>query len=159
MRRSEREVTDPAKIGEIIAACRICRLGLSDFGEVYIVPMNFGYEERDGKRYLYFHSAREGRKIELLRRCASVGFEMDTGYRLIEGDVACGYSAEYQSIIGTGSVVFFDSLDDKRHALERLMLHIAGREDLDFSNEALNRTAIFRLEVETLSCKVHIKDA
>lgn len=155
MRRREREVTDPAKIGEIIAACSCCRLGLNDAGEVYIVPMNFGYEERDGKRYFYFHSAREGRKIELLRRSGRVGFELDTGYRLIAGESACGYTAAYQSVIGTGSVVFLDDPDDKRHALQRLMLHTAGRGDFDFSPEALDRTAAFRLEVETLSCKAH----
>ena len=60
MRRKDREVTEEARIDEIISRCHCCRLGFNDGGEVYIVPMNFGWVKRDGKRYFYFHSAKEG---------------------------------------------------------------------------------------------------
>ena len=50
MRRSDREVTDPKQIRDIIDHCTCCRLGFWDGQEVYILPLNFGYEEADGKR-------------------------------------------------------------------------------------------------------------
>lgn len=71
MRRQDREVTDSARIREIISSCSVCRLGFCDGDEVYIVPLNFGYEEVDGKYVFYFHGAKAGRKAELIRRYAS----------------------------------------------------------------------------------------
>lgn len=86
MRRKDREVTDESRIDGIIRRCSCCRLGFSDGGEVYIVPMNFGFVKRDGKRVFYFHSAKEGRKVELLKNGCDVGFEMDCGYELHPGE-------------------------------------------------------------------------
>ena len=77
MRRKDREVTDESRIDGIIRRCSCCRLGFSDGGEVYIVPMNFGFVKRDGKRVFYFHSAKEGRKVELLKNGCDVGFGQD----------------------------------------------------------------------------------
>ena len=48
MRRADREVTDPVKIREIITSCDCCRLGLCDGERAYVVPLDFGLEERDG---------------------------------------------------------------------------------------------------------------
>ena len=49
MRRADREVTDPVKIREIITSCDCCRLGLCDGERAYVVPLDFGLEERDGR--------------------------------------------------------------------------------------------------------------
>lgn len=57
MRRKDRQVSDAAMQREIILACSCCRLGFCDEGGAYIVPLNFGYEERAGKRTFYFHGA------------------------------------------------------------------------------------------------------
>lgn len=56
MRRKDREVTDPAKIQDIMERCTCCRVGFNDDGEVYIVPLNFGYKISDDKYTLYFHA-------------------------------------------------------------------------------------------------------
>ena len=49
MRRKDREVTDEARIDEIISRCTCCRIGFNDSGEVYIVPLNFGYVTRSSE--------------------------------------------------------------------------------------------------------------
>ena len=89
MRRKDRQVSDAAMQREIILACSCCRLGFCDEGGAYIVPLNFGYEERGGKRTFYFHGAREGRKMELIKAGGPVGCERDTGWRLNEAKEAC----------------------------------------------------------------------
>ncbi|RAZ95235.1 pyridoxamine 5'-phosphate oxidase family protein, partial [Klebsiella oxytoca] len=61
MRRTDREVTDPVKIREIITSCDCCRLGFCDGERAYVVPLDFGFEERDGRYTFYFHGAKEGR--------------------------------------------------------------------------------------------------
>ena len=75
MRRKDREVTDPVKIREIITACNCCRLGFRDGGRAYIVPMDFGFAETDGRWTFYFHSAKEGRKIDLLKAQGWASFQ------------------------------------------------------------------------------------
>ena len=58
MRRTDKQVTDPARIRAIVDGCDCCRLGLCDAGVAYIVPMSFGYTEQDGQYTFFFHSAR-----------------------------------------------------------------------------------------------------
>lgn len=83
MRRQDREIKDPEKILSIIAACPYCHLGFSDQGKPYVVPVNFGYAVEDGRTVFYFHGAREGRKIDLIR---------DTGWACMQMEVAISYT-------------------------------------------------------------------
>ena len=62
MRRKDREITSYDKMLEIMQSCDCCRIGLKDKDGVYILPLNFGYEEKSGKLTLYFHGASEGKK-------------------------------------------------------------------------------------------------
>ena len=156
MRRKDREITDEKQIDEIISRCECCRLGFNSEKGAYIVPLSFGYENRDGKRYFYFHSAAEGRKIDLIRSGGEVGFELDCGYELHSADTACGYTAAFSSVIGTGRAQLLTDEADKIYGLERLMEHTAGLEGCTFSAEMLAQVCVFRLEVTELSCKVHL---
>lgn len=156
MRRKDREVTDNKRIREIIENCNCCRLGLNDNGEVYIVPLNFGYEQQnDGSYVFYFHSAKEGRKIEIIRRNSNVGFEADTGYELIKGDNACQYSAKYQSVTGNGIITFVDDTEEKKKGLSLIMQHSTGKKEWHFDEKALNVTTVLKLKVSKISCKEH----
>lgn len=155
MRRKDREVLDRTKIKKIIDSCYCCRLGFCDNGNAYIVPLNFGYEENEEGRIFYFHSASEGRKIDLIKVNNKVGFELDTNYKLNEAAEACGYSASFQSIIGTGKVYFIEEIEEKIHALNCIMYHNTGKKDWEFPHSILNKMAIFKLKVDQLSCKEH----
>ena len=153
MRRSDREVTYNEKINDIIANCPCCRIGFYDEGEVYILPMSFGFTDIDGERTFYFHSAKEGRKINLIANAPRVGFELDTNYKIEAGEIACKTSAWYQSVIGTGVVSFIEDRAAKTAALELIMQHALGEGDWTFSDEHLDMTCVFKLDVEQLSCK------
>ena len=157
MRRKDREITDPEKIHQIISDCHCCRLGFCDQGKAYIVPLNFGHVLKDGKYVFYFHGAKEGRKIDLIRETGWASFEMDTGYRLhtTNDHEACAYTAAFQSIIGGGTVSFVEDPEEKRKALSCIMAHNTGRSDWTFPDAMLNVTCIYQLEVEELSCKEH----
>jgi hypothetical protein len=62
MIRTDREITDLSEIESILNNAMVCRIGMADAGEPYIVPVCFGY--MDGK--IYLHSAMSGKKITLL---------------------------------------------------------------------------------------------
>ncbi len=53
MRRKDKEMTDPDAIASVIRRSTVCRLGMSDDNQPYVVPMSFGY--KDGA--VYFHCA------------------------------------------------------------------------------------------------------
>ena len=96
MRRKDREISDLGEIESIIQRSDICRLAFCDRGKPYVVPLCFGY--RQGA--LYFHSAREGRKLDMIRNNSLVCFEMDIDQELIRSIDRC--SMRYRSVIGSG---------------------------------------------------------
>lgn len=155
MRRNDREVTDAARIADIIRRCACCRLGFNDEGEVYIVPLSFGYECGEDGYVFYFHGAREGRKIDLIQKNPRVGFELDTDYALHEADRACGYSARFQSIIGNGVVSLVTDAEEKKHGLSLLMEHTAGKGGWQFNDDMIRSVTVFKLSVTKMSCKEH----
>lgn len=155
MRRTDREVTDDFKILEILSACDCCRLGLLDAHGAYIVPLNFGYEEIDGKVFLYFHSAAAGKKIDLIRTQKTASFELDRKHQLVKGEIACAHSYLYQSIIGNGTIQILTNYEEKIHALKVLMSHYSAKETWAFKKELVDMTAVIKMEVTHWSCKEH----
>lgn len=155
MRRIDREIRDPQGIREILESCQVMRIGFYDGQEVYVLPLNFGFEERQGQYTFYFHGAGEGRKIDLIRSHPHVGFETDTAYRIHEAEEACGYSAGFASIIGNGTMEMLPGPVEKKHGLRRIMAQVTGRDNWDFPEEMLKRTAVFCLKVEKMSAKAH----
>ena len=153
MRRNDREITDKTLIEHFIAKEQIIRIAFYDKGDLYIVPLNYGYIYDNDKYVFYFHGAKAGRKYELSKSSPQVGFEIDGAYELLEADVACDYSAKFQSVIGTGRLSIVEDYEEKIKGLNVLMNHISGKTEWSYSKEMLDAVAVFRLEVEKLSCK------
>ncbi len=153
MRRKDREITDQREIEAFISGETILRVALYDKGEIYIVPVNYGYLIEEGKYLFYFHGACAGRKFELAGQGPSAGFEIDGRYRLLEGDTACSFSAAFQSVTGTGKLVLVEDREEKRRGLDAVMRQAAGKAEGEYDERVLEKTAVFRLEVEKMSCK------
>lgn len=150
MRRHDRELDFSAVIS-LLDRCRIVRIAMIDGAEPYIVPLNYGYECSNSKITLYCHSAKEGRKLDVMRNAPLVGFEMDTDYQLQTHDVACKFSNLFSSIIGTGRVEFLAG-EAKKHGLSVLMKHLSGR-DFAFTDQELSSVEMFAIHVESISGK------
>lgn len=148
MRRSDKQIKDKAEIESIIRASTICRLALVDGDRPYIVPLSFGY--RDG--ILYFHSAHEGKKIDLLRRNPSVCFEFDLDCRVVRSGDVCNWGVTYRSVIGSGQASFIEGLDAKREALAVIVAQYGG-EDFDLPLASVNRTRVFAVTIKEVSGK------
>ena len=152
MRRKDREVTDPGEIDAILRRCRVCRLAMADEEGLYLVPLSFGYTLEEGRLTLYFHSAREGRKIRAIARCPQVAFEMDSGYRLTGDGSACTYSCCYESIIGTGRAELLSDPREKAAGLQVLMRCLSGRE-FSFTDNAVKEVAVIRVVADHYTAK------
>ncbi|MFI3142491.1 MAG: pyridoxamine 5'-phosphate oxidase family protein [Clostridia bacterium] len=156
MRRSDREVTGAIKIDEIINSCYCCRLGFVEDGVAYIVPLNFGFEIEDGKRVFYFHGALNGRKNDLMKQNPKVGFELDTKHRLIKDDLAENYTSKYQSVIGTGTIEIIENFEGKANGLAKIMKKYSGHGDWEIPEGEIKNTFIFKMVVDSLSCKENV---
>ena len=153
MRRRDRQVTDPHQIRSILEGSPVCRIALCTDGAPYIVPMNFGYEyPEDGRLSLYFHCAAEGRKLDLLRKNALVGFEIDCNHRLIDGPAACDYTFGYASIVGHGQIQELTNHQDKIHGLSLIMAKF-GVETPTFQGGILRRTCVLKLTATKFTAK------
>ena len=153
MRRSDREITDISQIKAFIQKESIIRIGFYDEGEVFIVPVNYGYVFENDKHIFYFHGAKAGRKYELAKKSPEVGFEIDGNYEILKAETACDYSAKFQSVIGNGKLTLVDDYAEKIKGLNILMKQSTGKDDWNYENKMIDGVAVFKLEVEKLSCK------
>lgn len=144
MRRNDREVTEIKEIENIIKQCRTCHVAMVDRGEPYIVPLSFGYELAGNRLVLYFHSAAEGRKLDILRENNKVCFEMCCEGEAIETKNPCGFGYYYASVIGRGEVIFIDKASEGCKALSLLMKHQAGW-DAEFSEGQIGGICIYKI--------------
>lgn len=149
MRRSEKEITNPEIIKSVFERSDICRLGLVDGDAAYIVPMNFGYDNG----ILYFHSAGEGKKFDLLKRDPVVSFEIDIDHKIGESSTACGWGASYLSVMGIGRVEFINDMEGKKSGLNIIMKKYSGKDNWTFPENMTKKTVIFKLVAEQISCK------
>ena len=152
MRRMDREISDNQKIEQFIQKEQVLRVAFCDEGDIYIVPVNYGYLH-DAKVIFYFHGARAGRKYELAKKNPIVGFEIDGNYALLEGEIACDYSATFQSVIGTGVLSLVEERSEKVKGLNVIMNQVSSKEEWDYSEKMLDSVAVFKLVVEKMSCK------
>jgi len=148
MRRSDKEITDESSIEGIINASLVCRLALSDEDQPYIVPLSFGYQDRT----LYFHSALEGKKIDILRKNNRICFEFDVNTEIIEAEKACKWGMKYQSVIGFGKAVFVEDIEEKQKALNIIISHYSDR-NFQFSDKAIKKIAVIKIKIESMTGK------
>ena len=151
MRRNERQIIDRDSIDNIISRCRVCRLGMCDNGQPYIVPLSFGY---DG-RFLYFHAAPEGRKVDILKRNKRVCFEFDILGEVISSSQACNWSMNYESVIGSGLAEIVAGADAKKAALDCIMRQYSSS-DWTFTEQALEATLVVCVRIEEMCGKARL---
>ena len=147
IRRKDKEITESREIEAVIRKATVCRLGLVDRDESYIVPVNFGYE----RNTIYFHSALEGRKVELIKRNNKVCFEIDTDVAIEKTDKS-NCSVKYRSVIGRGKACILESNEEKLRGLKAIMRQCTGGE-YSFSEERLDSVLVVEIKIENVTGK------
>lgn len=171
MRRKDREmnrefaeaVIDKAKYGVVSI--------LDDGSEVpYCIPLSI---VRDGG-VLYFHSAKEGRKVDLLSKVGKVRVvfvgevQVPDLYSKEELDemvqdnektiqlISSVFTTQFESAVVTGTITEVKDLEEKVLAL-RLICEKYTPEKMDYFDHAVKsgepRTNIYRIQIETLTGK------
>jgi len=148
MRRKDKAIVELAEIEEIVRKSLVCRLGLAEENRPYIVPLIFGFKDRT----LYFHSAPEGKKIEILRKNSKVCFEFDLDHEVLVDEKACRWGMKYRSVIGFGKASFVEDLEEKRKGLDVIMQHYSRR-SFAYPEPAVENTVVIKVEIESMTGK------
>ena len=139
MRRTDRAVTKPAEITEMMTRCEVLHLALNTDTVPYILPVNFGMEP-DGMT-LYIHGAREGTKYALIEKDNRAGFELDCTHGLVLENGMC--SINYESVIGWGYLEDVAEPEEKQYR----------GEDFPYSTAVIPKTRVLRLRVQARTAK------
>jgi nitroimidazol reductase NimA-like FMN-containing flavoprotein (pyridoxamine 5'-phosphate oxidase superfamily) len=148
MRRKDREINDIDLIEDIIRNSLVCRLGMSRDNQPYVVPLCFAYSDN----MLYFHSAGEGLKLEILQQNPNVCVEFDIDQEVIQGATPCEWGMQYRSVIGFGKASFVEDLEEKRKGLDAIMKHYSGR-SFEYVEPAIESTCIIKVAIESMTGK------
>ena len=149
MRRHDKEIKDPEILEEILLKSEVCRLGLTDKGMAYIVPVNFAYQ--DG--IIYFHSAPSGRKMRLLKEKSQISFEMELSAEIIRDPVACNWTTKYHSLTGTATASILTDTKSKKRGMDLIMRKYGAAIDLHYDAKTLSRMVMVALTVESVTGK------
>ena len=152
MTKRERQVTDEKQIMAILDAGKVLHLGLAVDNEPYVVPMNYGYTNENGKLVIYLHSATQGKKLDMIQANPKVFFEIDCDLMPFEGVLPCQYGMVYSSVMGKGIATIVEDVEEKKHAMTVLMKTQTGK-DFSFNDKLVSIVAVIRIDVEEYTAK------
>lgn len=148
MRRRDKEVTDQNAIEDIILRSKVCKLAMCDRNQPYIVPLCFGFKDNT----LYFHSAPEGKKIDLLKKNPNVCFEFEILTQVVKSARACKWGMKYKSVIGYGKADFITDEDEKRQAFDIIMQQYTN-ESFEYEEALLKSAIIIKVDIQSMTGK------
>lgn len=147
---------DEAFLEERLAAAAFGVLAMAE-GDQPIVNVNLFVHDPD-RRAIYLHTARTGRTRETVEANPKVAFVVGDMGRLLPADEALEFSVEYASVVVFGKAHVVEDRDEARAGLQLLLdryaPHLApGRDYRGITDDELDRTAVFRIDIEAWSGK------
>lgn len=152
MRRKDREIKEVIDIKDIVSRADVCRIAFAVNSTPYIVTMNFGYTWNNDL-ILYFHCAKEGRKLDLMRQNNRICFEMDIDHELQMGKTPCEGTMKYRSIVGYGLLEIVGDPNEKKEAFDLIMDNYEHAGKREYNEKLFNMTEILKLKVTEISGK------
>jgi nitroimidazol reductase NimA-like FMN-containing flavoprotein (pyridoxamine 5'-phosphate oxidase superfamily) len=148
MRRQDKEIKDPSLLKKILKQTKYVTIAMCKDNRPYLVTLSHGYDEENN--CIYFHCAREGKKLDYLKANDIVWGQalIDYGY---EGDC----TQHYATAMFQGKVSFVDEIEKKNHAFIIMKEHLdssqKGLEEYLKSN--MSNTLVGKISIEFLSGK------
>lgn len=152
MRRFKQELTNEEciKILDKGSSGVLAVLGDNDYP--YAVPLSYAC---DGSK-IYFHCAKEGHKIDAIRKCSKASFCV-IGQDNVVPDK---YTTYFRSVIAFGKAHIIDNTDEKRRAIEILAAKYTPDDEegrLKEIDSSFDRLCMIELDIEHLSGKEAIE--
>lgn len=149
MRRHEKEIKTRDGLEEIINEAKVLRVAMCVDNLPYIVPVNFGFEENA----FYYHCAKKGKKLDMIKKNPNVSFEIDINHELVAGDVACKFTMKFKSIIGSGKAFVVNDKEEKIKGLNIIMSQYSDMDKFEYNDKAIDNVLIVKIEVSEMAGK------
>ncbi len=156
VRRRDKEVQDPAAVLDVLRRGEVARIAMIDAdGGPYVVPVSYAVlpPEPGEPLRIVLHGAREGRKIDALRRDPRVCVEVSVDVAVVPAVRACDVTLRYRSVVAFGRVAFLEDRAARARALAAIAeRYNPGSPPID-DGEA-RKVAILEIRIESATCKV-----
>ena len=151
IRRKEKAIENADEMKAIIAQAKHVTFAMCKDNEPYLVTVSHGYNKE--KNCIYFHCAREGKKIDILNENNIVWGQaiLDQGY--VQGK--CDHL--YATTQFRGKVTFVDDFDEKKEALIEMVYKLDDNPkeviSKQITEKSVTRVMIGRIDIEYMSGK------
>jgi nitroimidazol reductase NimA-like FMN-containing flavoprotein (pyridoxamine 5'-phosphate oxidase superfamily) len=151
IRRKEKAIDSKDEMISILETSKYITIAMCNRNEPYLVTLSHGYDKK--KNCIYFHCAREGKKVDILSQNNVVWGQAteDHGY----ADGACDHL--YATTQFKGKVTFIEETKEKEDAL-RVMINSLESDprkviDEQINEKSVKRVHIGRIDIEYMSGK------
>ncbi|KAK8889219.1 hypothetical protein M9Y10_033965 [Tritrichomonas musculus] len=166
MRRKDRQIISKDELFSLAKSCKFASVGLVDKSDPnnikpYVVPLSFGmkWEKESDNPSFYFHSAKNGRKIQLLKNNshACITLVKSCNINPVENigqnsDICEASIIHYESVIAEGQFEIIKNEKEKQEALSIILDHY-DQPTGPMSMQTLSQTCVFKLTTENISGK------
>ncbi len=104
-----------------------------------------------------FHSAAEGRKIDIAKKNPYACFELDCSFKITPNEIPCKWSAEHESVIGYGHINFIQDEAEKKAAMDLIMQKYGFNGTPEYTPSMFANTVLYKLTAEEIIGKRNIK--
>ena len=158
IRYQGKAIDDPVWIPEFLMKQETGVLGLVDDDTAHLVTQLFVYDPEASA--ILLHGAQAGRAYGLVESGDQprASFTTSEKGRYIPADEPVNFTVEYSSVVAYGTIDLVPDPEEKRRALKQFMRKFAPQltagEDYErISEDSIDRTAVYRLDVASWSGK------
>jgi nitroimidazol reductase NimA-like FMN-containing flavoprotein (pyridoxamine 5'-phosphate oxidase superfamily) len=150
LRRTDKQITDSEKMRVILESSKFVTIAMCMDNSPYLVTLSYGYDRK--RNCIYFHCAKEGKKIEFLKVNNKVWGQAlnDLGY--LSGQ--CNHL--FETVQFSGTVTFLETLEEKKEAIRCMIMHLEKNSEQAIArtkNERLADTMFGRIDIEFMTGK------
>jgi nitroimidazol reductase NimA-like FMN-containing flavoprotein (pyridoxamine 5'-phosphate oxidase superfamily) len=151
MRRYDKQVIEHEELVKPLKEAEYITLALCSDNKPYIATLSHGYDEENN--CIYFHSAIEGKKIDVIKENPKVWGQalIDKGYQ--QG--SCDHL--YHTTQFNGTVTFLEDLDEKEHALKTMIKKLDKEPEKIIEKQmppsSISKVYIGRIDIEEMTGK------
>ena len=151
IRRKEKAIETKEEMIAILETSKYITIAMSDDNIPYLVTLSHGYDRE--KNCVYFHCAREGKKVDILTKNNVVWGQAIEDHGYAEG--ACDHL--YATTQFKGQVTFIEDVKEKEYAI-RIMINSLEPDpqtviDDQITEKSVQRVHIGRIDIEYMSGK------
>jgi uncharacterized protein len=151
LRRMDKAILEPSAVKAILQEAKFITLALRLNNEPYLATLSHGFDEE--RNCIYFHSAKEGRKIDIMKANPRVW-----GQALVDGGYQQGCCDHlYRTAQFQGNVTFVKDVSEKKQPLEVLIRHLDETPEAVIAKQitatSLDRVLVGRVDIDFLSGK------